>query len=90
MFQLMVTSLVYQSFAPLVPKIAYVMDGGDEVDAVPAAPGVSSSPPKARRKAAAWRRTGTTYGENTNELPPSTLPYLFAEKTPKPGHTYHR
>lgn len=88
MLQFTVTSLVNQLFVPLVPKNVGVIVGGD---ASAAAPGVDSRPAKARIRAAAQRRMWCSYpDENTNELPPSTLPYLLAEKVPKPGHTYHR
>jgi hypothetical protein len=33
---------------------------------------------------------GSYPDEKTNELPPSTFPYLFAENVPKPGQMYHR
>src|SRR5205823_1726506 len=89
--QLTVTLVVYQPFAPSVPKTWGVTTGGvgsPRTVGPPAAPGVSSRAPRARQRAAARRGTGARQPERTNELPPSRLPYLLAENLPKPGHTY--
>jgi hypothetical protein len=61
--QLTVTFVVYQPFEARVPKICGVTTGGvgsPRTFGVPPAPGVSSSAPRARSRAAAARGTGAS------------------------------